>query len=200
VPASPDAPPAPALAIPASPLPGVDVPGPSPAATGPAAPAAAPFVADAELRHAIERLQRDALLYDFLYRATERKSRICALDQAPSDLCGRDEPPPPAAATPMAAPGTAVGSAAPGVAADMMQPAPLAPPFRVVAVAGSTDAAVVVTLLDTDLQQTHTLRAGGWIDQDYQLLAADFSSVTIRGHGRTHRLPVTRQARWGARS
>ncbi len=79
-----------------------------------------------------------------------------------------------------------------------VEPPPRRPrvPYRVVSVAGS-GSDTVVTLLDPDLQRTHTVRAGGWVDGELEVVSADFDTVTLRGPGRTYRLPVSAGARWG---
>lgn len=150
------------------------------------------FVDDPELRRDVERMQRDALRYSLLLDVVQKKSQICALEEAPAVLCGArrhreilDED----AGRAFTMPDRAVEP----------PPLPDRAPYAVVTVAGS-GSDVVVTLVNPDTQSTHTLRPGGWIDPDYKVVAADFETVTIRGRGRTWRLPVSSGATWGTRS
>lgn len=159
----------------------------------PSAFSAFEFVDDPELRREVERMQRDALRYSLLLEVVQKKSQICALEEAPAELCGtraRRE----------------ISGEDAGRAFTMpdrvVEPPPLLPdraPYAVVTVAGS-GSDVVVTLVNPDTQSTHTLRPGGWVDPDYKVVAADFQTVTIQGRGRTWRLPVSSGASWGARS
>lgn len=150
------------------------------------------FVDDPELRRDVERMQRDALRYSLLLDVVQKKSQICALEEAPAKLCGarrRREMVDEDAGRAFATPDRAVEP----------PPLPDRAPYAVVTVAGS-GSDVVVTLVDPDTQSTHTLRPGGWIDPDYKVVAADFKTVTVQGRGRTWRLPVSSGATWGARS
>lgn len=150
------------------------------------------FVDDSELRRDVERMQRDALRYSLLLDVVQKKSQICALEEAPAELCGarrRREMVDEDAGRAFATPDRAVEP----------PPLPDRAPYAVVTVAGS-GSDIVVTLVDPDTQSTHTLRPGGWIDPDYKVVAADFKTVTIQGRGRTWRLPVSSGATWGARS
>lgn len=191
----PSAPAAPRSAAVTVPEPGDTKPFAPPPASLPSsaggAPAAA-LVGDPELARQIEKWQRDQLLYSFALRAIQQKDQLCELKQAPMEICGprrrpviEDEPRPVYSPPPR-----------------FVEPAPMpdrGPPYRVLSVAGSgTD--VVVTLQHNDLQATHTVRPGAWIDGDFKVLAADFQTVTLQGRGKTHRLPVSNGASWGSRS
>jgi|GEM_PF-908453 len=166
---------------------------PSPSVTAPAVPTLTfGAVADPTLQVMLEQWQSDHLLYSFALRAIQTKEQLCALAQAPDTLCRRRG----------VATVTVEREPVEPASRSMVEPVPTperVPPFRVVSVAG-TGADIVVTLRNTDLQETRAVRPGGWIDQDFTLVSADYRTAVIKNRKRSYRLPVTAGSTWGGGS
>ena len=170
---------------------GTDVPSPS-AEGSPPPTLTLGAVGDPRLQAKLEKWQSDHLLYTFALRATQAREQLCALDQAPDSLCR-----PSRSAAAAIEPEPAQPAYRP-----FIQPAPPpdpTPPYRVVSVAGA-GSDLVVTFRNTDLNEVRAVRPGGWLDQDFTLVSADYTMAVIKNRKRSYRLPVTASGTWGGGS